>query len=141
MSWSYGFATNTGAVHGAESSAGQDSCSCRTVGHAALIAVVADGAGSADCGADGARLTCEKFADSLAASVKRRKNLAGLQDEDIREAFESVVQSIQAKASADGHSLEEYSCTLVAAAASDQETIFMQIGDGAAVYRAKKAFE
>jgi hypothetical protein len=144
MGWAYGFASNTGAVHGADTP-GQDYGVCRVVdcksGGQILVATVSDGAGSAENGGEGARIACDTFSDRIAATLKKSKGLSSLTDEVLHAALDAVVQSIQAKATSEGRPIEEYSCTLVAAFASDREAIFMQIGDGAAVYREGDEFE
>jgi hypothetical protein len=144
MPWSYGFATHTGAIHGTESP-GQDYCACKVLpmkaGGDVLIAAVSDGAGNAESGGEGARIACEGFCDHMAALLKKAKGLAGLTDDALRAMLDAVVQSIQAKAASLGRPIDEFSCTLVAAVATESGAIFMQIGDGAAVYRSGDEFQ
>jgi hypothetical protein len=94
--------------------------------------MVADGAGSASRGGQGAQVAVETFASLVAARVEQ----SGTCDRnDLEQAFDATVLAVHECARAENVPVSELSSTLVGAASLESETLFFQIGDGASVYR------
>ncbi|WP_432502798.1 PP2C family serine/threonine-protein phosphatase [Kineococcus arenarius] len=112
----------------------QDAHEVRTVALAnesALVAVVADGAGSASEGGSGARILCEDLATRLGA-------LATIETVDtaehaVRAAVAASRNVLQAEADERGVNLRDLACTVVVALIHPEWSVFAQIGDGAVV--------
>jgi hypothetical protein len=135
MGWSYGLATNEGAVHQGDGVDCQDAALVDFSAKGALIAAISDGAGSTRHGAEGAQIATRAFCFS-AAHLLQRKRVADLDEKSAREIVEDVERHLEQAAAASGIPLAEYSCTLLGVLADENDAVFLQIGDGAAVYHA-----
>jgi serine/threonine protein phosphatase PrpC len=109
-----------------------------------LIAVVADGAGSALMGGEGARLAVEVFsqwagAPTQAAGVATRTSIANLMSaRAISVLFDAI--RVRLEREAGSTNISQYSCTLVAFVADRDEGFFLQVGDGVAVFSSKDKY-
>ncbi|HVO11054.1 MAG TPA: PP2C family serine/threonine-protein phosphatase [Vicinamibacteria bacterium] len=126
----------------AHAEAGQpcaDACAVRVAGppgRELLVAVAADGAGSWERAAEGARLACEAIL-ALAAERAAREGLAGF-DRDLAAGWlEAVRTCLGEAAAATGTERRAFSCTLLVALVDARRAVFLQIGDGAIVYRGR----
>lgn len=140
-----------------------DSCGVRvlpaTDGGSILIAVAADGAGSSERAAEGARLACETILDEAtfwATGKKKRRrrratgkprarrkargkapaDLSTFHREHVLSWVESARQRITEAAESEGLVSRDFSCTLLAALVGETSAVFFHVGDGAIVYRA-----
>lgn len=97
-----------------------------------LTIAVADGAGSAKFGKEGARAACDFFVSGVAALLENGGNVLDLNEE----FFSGFLKALTGTLTANGEDadLNDYACTFLAIAASATETVFAQIGDGAIVY-------
>ncbi|MCX7406609.1 MAG: PP2C family serine/threonine-protein phosphatase [Planctomycetales bacterium] len=106
-------------------------------GESLLIAVCADGAGSAKHAEIAARMACEKSLAVIQRSVRRisRRGLdeTALSEEDVKQCFLQARRRLEAQAETDGTPLREYACTLLIAVVAPQFALFGQLGDGAIV--------
>lgn len=106
-------------------------------GESLLIAVCADGAGSAKHSEIAARMACEKSLAVIQRSVRRlsRRGVdeTALSDEDVKKWFLQARRRLEAQAETDGAALREYACTLLIAVVAPQFALFGQLGDGAIV--------
>ncbi len=95
-----------------------------------IVAVAADGAGSASRAEEGARRACASFVGMVRAAVEA----GGLPDEgEVRRwaaAFQAELVIVAA-----GERPRDYACTLLAAVLLEEEALFVQHGDGAIVVR------
>lgn len=103
-----------------------------------LVAVAADGAGSAARAADGARLACHAFVEFAGFALDRGTAGDPLLDERFPLlALDDLRRELGALAAAAGEPLRDYACTLLAAVVGEDAALFLQLGDGAVVFRAE----
>jgi serine/threonine protein phosphatase PrpC len=128
--WTFGWASHPGTAHEGE---------CQDFAHACLIGdgsiwlgLVADGAGSAECGRMGAECTCTSFANSLEQALASGQELSRTLLEGV---FVTTIEAVRDLARKEGKPFADFSSTLVGAALHQKEGFFFQIGDGAAAYR------
>jgi hypothetical protein len=117
----------------------QDASRCCLVeapdGLPVLIAVVADGAGSASRAADGAALACETLV-SVATTLIASGELDPPTGTSLAEPWTSMFRSqVDALADSEGLTRRDFACTLLATVITDRGALFMQVGDGAIVVR------
>jgi hypothetical protein len=125
-----------GHRHLAEETACQDQCAVRVFGsgeQASLVAIVADGAGSAEYSEVGSRLACTSVMNCAALHAATGRSVAQLAFEDILRWCEIARAEIEATAAAAQRDVRDYATTLFAALVSKQGSLFFQIGDGAIV--------
>jgi hypothetical protein len=136
-SWRYAAASALGTSHAKLGSPCQDAHACDVVlsatGGPILVAVVADGAGSASRSQDGSRLSC----DFVAAAVRTFCDAGGAVRDLSRETVSGWLTRLQAEiaalADAEGLGPRDFACTLVAAIIGEEHAAFFQLGDGAMV--------
>jgi hypothetical protein len=137
--WRFLAASVTGPSHAGTGAPCQDNHQARVLtrlGDSALVACVADGAGSAPLSQDGSSLVCQAMADLATAHFDAEKgSFAGLNDTILlgwcRDARERIVQLAAMR----GDRLRDYATTLCAAFLSPGFAAFVQIGDGVIVAR------
>jgi len=138
--WLTAYASVTGAAHLAQNTPCQDYFSCRTIETAngeVLIAVVADGAGSASEGGRGAQLACELFTSEIASFLNSRNaSVCALNAEFGKRWISYFQQKITAIAKADGKNIRDYASTFLGAVVGDGGAAFFQVGDGGIVVSA-----
>jgi hypothetical protein len=116
----------------------QDAHSWRCVGNAALVAVVADGAGSAALSEIGARIAADSALDAVAASLSLA--LPSTDEEwsgALLGAALAARNAVEAEAKLREIEARELASTLILASAHPSGIAVAQIGDGAAVVRAR----
>jgi serine/threonine protein phosphatase PrpC len=137
MAWKLASAAALGAIHDDGESC-QDSVLIETVqgssGSPVLIAVVSDGAGSADKGRIGSEITCEVCRDEAVSLLLESDDLVEWTDYEIRSIIQTIQKKIAQRASLDQATVNDYSATLVAAVITQSQSLFIQVGDGAAVW-------
>jgi len=128
-------ASEIGTSHVANGSACEDSCWAQvdtlSTGQPLLSIFVADGAGSAAKGGEGAELAIQAAADFLADKVTHGE--FGLSDALATELVVAVRERIYAKAEADGMKARDFACTFLGVLSSSLGTLVLQIGDGGVV--------
>lgn len=114
----------------------QDSNACIVFPHSpdgdVLLAVVADGAGSAKQAEAGSALACQ----SITASARRflsRRRLARITQRTVQRWIGNFQQEVLNAASSLGLQPRDYACTLLAALVGQHHAVFFQIGDGSIV--------
>jgi len=125
-----------GASHKGEDSPCQDSHAVRIFGDApdcALVACVADGAGSAKYGGEGSAIVCERIVANGAAFFESCGNFDSLQVEDVESWCNDARQTIEAVAELRECKIREFATTLCAAIVTPSRSCFFQIGDGAMI--------
>lgn len=99
-----------------------------------LIAVAADGAGSASHGLDGAKMVCASFIKNGAEYFSQGGQIGDLNEEFVTLWIADIQGRIARAAAKKEKEARDYSCTFLAAVVSDACAAFFQIGDGAIVY-------
>jgi hypothetical protein len=138
MSWRYTLACCTGTAHAEQATGCQDRALCRLVPLGerrgeALLAVVADGAGSAAASAHGAALCCAWFADRLALYLSTGEDLAALGGAQLCAWIGELQERLVGEAASLGLPLRDLASTLLVVAVGPEGALFAQIGDGAIV--------
>lgn len=135
--WRYAFASVAGTSHATVGTPCQDCCDCRVErtgsGGSALIAVVADGAGSASRAEDGARLACALFLRELSTFYACGHDGADLSRAYFEDWLAHFRAEIQQRAGAEGLTARDFATTLLGAAVEEDRAAFVQVGDGAIV--------
>jgi hypothetical protein len=135
--WKYGFASVAGTAHIRSSTPLQDAGRAEILpdvdGEEILVAVAADGAGSAVHSAIGAQLACGRFLHSLKNHFAEGGALAQLPETFIGDWIDKFQLEINDLASRAEQRAQDYACTLLAAVIGHNEAAYFQIGDGAIV--------
>jgi Protein phosphatase 2C len=139
--WRYVYASVTGVGHRRREEPGQDVSACALVpgadGSELLVACVADGAGSAPRGGDGARAACATFADAVAADLTQGEAspVAGSDawSRFVADWLTGFHGAVAAQADSDGGRARDYACTFLGAVVAPDRAALVQIGDGAIV--------
>lgn len=134
--WRVAVASVAGTAHLANSALCQDRAEVRFAEGAdddALVAIVADGAGSAAGAAIGAELAAIALADLAVDYLRRGGPVAGLTKPTATAWIDAIVYTLAARAERDRASLGDYACTLLGAIVGERAGAFLQIGDGAIV--------
>jgi len=135
--WKYALASVTGTSHGKSDLPCQDFSVCRvlnTVNNTpVLVAIAADGAGSATHSQVGASLLCSVFMEEIAQFLEAGNELGDLDSSIIGNWLYSFQDQVQVKAGAIGATSRDFACTLLFAAVGNECSAYAQIGDGAIV--------
>jgi Protein phosphatase 2C len=99
-----------------------------------LLALVADGAGSASRSAEGSRLICEVIQEQ-AIQYFREDGCVNLLNQRLIASWVNLFRDeVILQASAEGSTERDFACTLVGAIVSTSSAALFQIGDGAIIY-------
>lgn len=134
--WRIIAAKQAGTSHLAQSLDCQDCYRVETLtadsGEQVLVAIAADGAGSAKHGQTGAEQTCIVLAELVSAAI--RSTPADLYSESrAREWLHRLRLHLEDIARDAGLHVRDYATTLLMAIVGQQQSLFLQIGDGAMV--------
>lgn len=134
--WRYVVATSIGTSHVKQDLSCQDYAKCIVTpdrnNAPVLIAVVSDGAGSAENSHIGSEIACALFTEVAAAYLA--KNTAATIDCTITQAWlQKIREAIQQRAESDKKRPRDYACTFLAVITSQDYAAYVQIGDGAIV--------
>lgn len=135
--WRFAYASVIGTSHTQTATPCQDASLCSLFetdrGEAILIAVAADGAGSASHAAQGAQLACTQLFECAHATLRGATSLAEIDRAIVQDWIEQVRRCIDDAAErADTHS-RAFACTLLVALVGQGRAVFAQVGDGAMV--------
>jgi len=135
-SWKFIFASAAGTSHLATATPCQDSSFCETVkgvgGAEVLIAVVADGAGSAKHAEVGAGLACSFISDRAKSAIQSQTPLREITRDIVTDWIAGYQTEVIAHCSGDLIP-RDFASTLLAALIGDSAAVFFQLGDGAIV--------
>jgi hypothetical protein len=95
-----------------------------------MVLAVSDGGGIAALAEVGAALACDAFGRLVAAYIGQVESIGRPL---VERWISGVVSRLQLHAGETGAAIEDYACTLLAAAVGEREAVFVQIGDGAIV--------
>jgi len=98
-----------------------------------LLAVAADGAGASERSAEGARLACAAIVEQ--AERQPGVGLTQFDDDTARRWLAAARGRLCEAAGAERIDVRAFSCTLLVALVDARRAVFLQIGDGAIVYR------
>lgn len=139
MEWCYVAASVVGLSHSRAGTRRQDAKHCFVAsgadGRRVFFAVVADGAGSAKFGGQGASIVCRTFASQAHGALRGTTELPD--DETIWSWLDSARDYIQVAAKKRELTPRDFATTLVLVMASPDATVTAHIGDGAIVARDK----
>lgn len=127
--WQLVAASVAGRAHERRGVGNQDAFAAATAADGSLLLAVADGAGSAERSAEGARVAADTAVASLAAG--------GALDSGARllAAFRQARSAVSRKAERSGIPVREYASTLLLVCAGADSVGALQLGDGAVVIR------
>ena len=135
MTWKIVAASVAGTSHAVTNTPCQDSCLAQvnlTANGLPILSIfVADGAGSASNGGDGAEIAVEASAQLLADKIKSKEFT--LNDELAVELVSHVREQLYALAEKQGLLARDFACTYLGVLATSFGTLVMQIGDGGIV--------
>ena len=135
MTWRVVAASATGSSHVTTGEPCQDECWAfveDTPGAPSTLTVfVADGAGSALRGGDGAKIAIEAAAAFI--NTKFSQPEFALSDDFAVQCVDAVRDRLFKQADRDGLSARDFACTFLGVVSSDQGTLVLQIGDGGVV--------
>lgn len=135
MTWRLVYASEVGTSHEHTATPCQDSCWAQVdqlaSGEPLLSVFVADGAGSAAKGGEGAELAIEAAAAFVAKKLKQGE--FGLSDTLATDIVLAVRERVYAAADAAGLKARDFACTFLGVLSSAHGTLVLQIGDGGVV--------
>jgi hypothetical protein len=135
VTWRLVYASEVGTSHTHTGTPCQDSCWAQidqlTDGQPLLSVFVADGAGSATKGGEGAELAIEAAAAFVAKKVKQVE--FGLDDNLATDIVVAVRERIHVAAEAGKLKARDFACTFLGVLSTSTGTLVLQVGDGAVV--------
>jgi len=137
IDWKYAFASVIGTSHVKTGLPCQDMSDCTVFqsndGAPVLVAVVADGAGSAQRAEIGASLACSLFVDEMSSLFESGSAIRDITREFVTIWLTRFHNEIRLRAEAEGIPVRQFACTLLGAVIGCDCAAFFQIGDGAIV--------
>jgi hypothetical protein len=135
--WSHASASIVGTSHSRLGGACQDANDCQVYqlpdGENVLVGVVADGAGSARFGGEGAVLTCAMFVDLVSDHLSNGNAVEQISAELSHFWLDSIKSRLSQQAQSNSQDVREYACTLLGAIVGQKCGAFVQVGDGVIV--------
>jgi hypothetical protein len=135
--WKYTFASVVGTSHTKTDAPCQDASACcvlnTTGGDPVLVAIAADGAGSASRAEVGSALACDLFINEMHALFESGGALEDLTRDFAIAWVAHFHNEVTYRADAEGLRPRDFACTLLAAVVGAEMSVFLQIGDGAIV--------
>lgn len=143
MTWRLVYASEVGTSHAHTGTPCQDSCWAQVDqladGQPLLSVFVADGAGSATKGGEGAELAIEAAAALIAKKVKQGE--FGLGDTLATDIVLAVRERIYAAAEIEKLKARDFACTFLGVLSTSTGTLVLQVGDGGVVVDAGAGLE
>lgn len=106
-----------------------------------MVLAVSDGAGTAAMAEAGAAMACSTFARLIALYVEQGGQVESIGRPLVERWIAGVIYRLELHAMDMGAALEDYACTLIAAAVGEKDAVFVQIGDGAIVLGAGEGWK
>lgn len=136
--WRWAGACSIGTSHIKANIECQDRAACLTFKNGfadGIIAVVSDGAGSAQEAGRGATIVCSEFHRAASAFFRGGGLIAGIDGELVAGWVDAIRERINFSANAANLRPRDYAATLVALIVCAEHAVIIHIGDGAAVVR------
>lgn len=134
--WKYGFASVAGTSHQKAALPCQDASRAELLvdadGHEILIAAASDGAGTAAHAQLGSMFAVEFFVAGIKAHLVNGGCLENLTQSFLESWVEAFQQTVDGW-TADGGTMQDFACTLLAAVIDDDQALYVHLGDGAIV--------
>ncbi len=134
--WRFALASALGTSHAKTGAPCQDASACEFVSHAdapLLVAVVADGAGSARWSQNGARLACQVVQDETRKLLEAGKGIVDIDRAfalHVLRRFQTIIGRVARRCELRPR---DFACTLLVALVGQGRSAFFQVGDGAIV--------
>lgn len=136
--WRIVAASVVGATHRAIGTFSQDNFGASEIpqfnGIPVLVAVVADGAGSAEHSATGAEAAIDAFRDCVFAYLMHSE-VADANQDDVRRWLRVARDAVLQAAAMRSVTPRQLACTFLGAVVSPSKALFVQIGDGVMAYK------
>ena len=136
-SWKFIFASVIGTSHTKAGTPCQDASACRLLtsadGSSVLVAVVADGAGSAKKSEVGAALACSLFVEEMSSLFELGGAVREITPDFAKSWITRFHHEVTLRAEAEDLKPRDFACTFLAAVVGKDSAVFLQIGDGAIV--------
>jgi hypothetical protein len=142
--WRWAGACAIGTSHVKANLECQDRAGCLTFETGSgpvIVAVVSDGAGSAQEAAHGASIVCSEFHRRVSAYIRSDGALAGIDAVLAADWIDSIRDRISVAAHSAALRPRDYAATLVALMANNEHGVVVHVGDGAAVVRRRETHE
>jgi serine/threonine protein phosphatase PrpC len=142
--WRWAGACAIGTSHVKSGLECQNRASCLTVETGSgqvIVAVVSDGAGSAQKAASGANIVCMELHRRIAAYLRSGGELQSIDKECVADWIDSVRDKIGLVANAAALRPRDYAATLVTLLADKDRAVVVHVGDGAATVRDRETKE
>lgn len=143
MTWRIVAASVVGTSHTTSGKSCEDSCWAQedlTPQNQSVLSIfVADGAGSAEHGGEGAEIAMQTAADFMAQKISEGE--FGINDELAVQCVLAVRQRIDTRAAAIGKTPRDFACTFLGVVALPHAALAMQIGDGGIVFEGEQGLE
>ncbi len=105
-----------------------------------LLAVCADGAGSAELSDVGAKKACDHFFELAYEALKAPGAMRRLDRAQLLGWYEQIREAIEEEAARREVPSRQLACTLLTAIVGEHRALFAQVGDGSIVYRDGEAY-
>jgi hypothetical protein len=135
--WRYIAASVIGTSHESTGGTCQDANRCQLYslpdGERVLAAAVADGAGSAICGGEGAAITCRALMDLMKEHLCLGRPVEQVTRETVNTWIDTIQRLLDAEAKAADRERRDFACTMLGLIIGESCTACLQIGDGVMV--------
>ena len=142
--WKTVFDSVKGTSHETNDQPCQDCCRVITQSSTngdVLIAVCADGAGSAEHSDQGSQIACDRFVELCKEYLLENGSIHEINHDLVSSWLEQIRDSIVEKAEEFETTIRQMATTLLGCIIASGESLFVQIGDGAMVFRSEDNFE
>jgi hypothetical protein len=135
--WRYVAASVIGTSHEKAGGTCQDANDCRIYalpsGEPVFAAAVADGAGSADCGGEGAARTCRALLSLMDEHLGSGRTIEEVTTDTVRSWITTIQNLLEEDAKAVARERRDFACTILGLIAGECCTACLQVGDGVMV--------
>jgi hypothetical protein len=135
--WRYVAASVIGTSHEKAGSTCQDASDCQIyalpAGEQVLAAAVADGAGSAVCGGEGAAKACRALLGLMVEHLDSARTVEQVTIDTVRSWITTIQNVLEEEAKAVSRERRDFACTILGLLVGESCTACLQVGDGVMV--------